>query len=126
MSRVEPRFNPVTLSPDPRLLDIKPMWQDPEDCWPWWAEMHEEMLQLLGLRARSYERDPGIPSVAVSAKREMVDRILKERAQCYAKRASDALSRPSRVADPSSSSALPVPASSNTARTGLAFRRRKE
>ena len=92
MSRVRPRYDPDTLVPDPRLLKVKPIWQDPEDARPW-AEMRGEIITLLELRARSYDRDPGKPSPEVIKEREDIDRALHARAQCYAKRAGDTRSK---------------------------------
>jgi hypothetical protein len=119
MSRVRPRFDPDYSVPDPRLLKVsKLIWQDPEDFRPW-AKMREEIIQLIEVRARSYERDPGIPSREVRDERENVDRALNLRAQCYAKRTSDALSRPSKAANVSSRpTALLVPASKTVQQTG--------
>lgn len=92
MSNVRPRFDPVTLEPDPRLLQIAPIWQDKYDCRPW-AELRDEMDELIHLRTVSYMKDSARPAREVLQQREDTDRALAERRRIYGKRAQDALTR---------------------------------
>ena len=92
ISKVRPRFDPVTLEPDPRLLQIAPIWQDKDDCRPW-AELRDEMDELLHLRLVSYTKDSARPSGDVIRRREDTDRALAERRRIYGKRAQDVLTR---------------------------------
>jgi len=64
MSLVLARWDPETLEPNPYLLQMSPVWQDPHDCRPW-LELAEEMGQLLALRRGSYRRDPAGPGATV-------------------------------------------------------------
>ena len=92
MTHVLPRFDPTTLEPDPRLLQIAPIWQDKSDCRPW-AELRDEMDELIHLRKMSFLKDSARPAREVQQRREDTDRALAERRRIYGKRAQDALAR---------------------------------
>lgn len=76
MSLVLARWNPETLEPNPYMLRMSPVWQDPHDFRPW-LELVEELEQLLALRRGSYGRDPARPLAEIQRHREMVDAALE-------------------------------------------------
>jgi len=92
MTHVLPRFDPITLEPDPRLLQIAPIWQDKSDCRPW-AELRDEMDELIHLRKTRFLKDASRPTKEVQQRREDTDRALAERRRIYGKRAQDAVAR---------------------------------
>lgn len=86
MSLVLARWNPETLEPNPYMLRMSPVWQDPHDFRPW-LELVEELEQLLALRRGSYGRDPARPLAEIQRHREMVDAALEARRKLYKERA---------------------------------------